>query len=362
MKKVFIIFTAALLVVATLGMVSCKKDGGNKRKAFAPESLEDYYGTVWTARGLWFNGNSMAVFTFFDGGAREYVLLDGETISAQYAMDNLEFVPEVSGIRFKVVGLELAINNSWETSEGLTLFGQPGENGLEIYECDEEGNKKGDPYYTLELRKDLDPSTLRFAEELVPEAIDLGEMYTSSGIRTHVKWAKWNLGARTEGGFGLHYAWGELEQKFCCTSDNYLFNEDVAELPSDRDAAFVRLGNGWRMPTGNEILALANTKNDPTNFSWTYTTFDGVQGWRIKRLTGDEGIKGNSIFLPLAQYINRFGLYTSSQCGYYWASTSWSKLLTAYTLALNSDSNSDPSVVGDQRIIGDSIRPVMDAE
>ena len=359
MKKGFTILAAALLAVAALMSVSCKKDNGNQKDSFKPQSLEDYYGTMWVTGG-WWGAKSKAIFTFFEGGAREYILLDGETISGQYVMSDLEFVPESSGIRFRPVALELASNNNWDPPAGNLLFGQPNGNFLTIYELDEGGNIKEETAYAVERAKDIDLSSLKFAEEFVPEAIDLGDMYTKDGIRTHVKWAKWNLGAYTESGYGLHYAWGELEQKLVCSSSNYLYNEDVKELPLDRDAAAVRLGNGWRMPTGNEIQALANTKNDHTNFSWTYVTISGVPGWRIKRLTGGEGIKGNSIFLPLAQYIKEYGLYTGSLCGYYWSSTSWNKLSTAYTLCLHSDQESDPTIVGDQRKMGDSIRPVTD--
>ena len=366
MKKVFSILAAALLAVATMMSVSCKKDkvnGGNEQaRTFMPQSLEDYYGTVWSASTSWSGGNVLRVFSFFNDGAREYVLLDGETISAQHVMDNLELVPDVSGIRFKPAATELTTDSNLETHTTSSFLGQPNGDALDIYQCDGEGNKADVPYLTVKLREDLDPSTLKFAEEFVPEAIDLGEMYTQSGVRTHVKWAKWNLGAYTESGYGLHYAWGELEQKLRCTGANYMYNVSVDELPSDRDAAAVRLGNGWRMPNGNEISALANTKNDHTNFSWTYETISGVPGWRIKRLTGGEGIKGNSIFLPLAQYIKEYGLYTGSLCGYYWSSTSWNDLSTAYTLCLHSDPDSDPEIVGDQRKMGDSIRPVMGAE
>ena len=357
MRNIFTIFAAALLVVATLAMASCKKDsvnggeGGNEQAgSFNPQSLEDYYGTVWA--------NDYYVLTFFEDGARLYCL-DGEgRIEAQYYMDNLVFMP--GKIRYQYASFEFG-TSVYGFDPYYELGELDGEN-LKTFECDLDGNiiKSLETYH---LERDFDLSSLKFAEELVPEAIDLGEMYTTSGVRTHVKWAKWNLGALKESDFGLHYAWGELEQKPTCTSENYLYNVDVDELPSDRDAASVRLGNEWRMPTGEEINALANTSNDQTNFSWTYKTVDGVQGWLIKRKTGGEGIKDNSIFLPLAQYIKSYGLYTGSQCGFYWSSTGWSRLMTAHALCLHTDSESNPAIIyGDQRIMGDSIRPVISAE
>jgi hypothetical protein len=63
------------------------------------------------------------------------------------------------------------------------------------------------------------------------------------------------------------------------------------------------------MPTADEIKEL----NDKC--SWTWTTLNGVNGYRVT------GPNGNSIFLPAAGFRNGTELYSRGAFGYYWSSS-----------------------------------------
>lgn len=103
------------------------------------------------------------------------------------------------------------------------------------------------------------------------EAVDLG---------LSVKWASCNVGAKSEWEIGDYFAWGEVQPKASYLADNYkhrdangnwikyafkadaLVDADVAKadnrdtlLPED-DAATVNLGEGWRMPSPEEVQEL----------------------------------------------------------------------------------------------------------
>ena len=155
------------------------------------------------------------------------------------------------------------------------------------------------------------PSTSQY------EAIDLG---------LSVKWATCNVGATKPEEYGGYYAWGETEEKsyydwstykWCngsedimtkyCTdsSDGTVDNKTVLD-PED-DVAHVKWGGSWRMPTLAEQVELFN------NCTWTWTTQNGVNGYRLT------GPNGNSIFLPAAGY--RYGTDVDYRggFGYYWS-------------------------------------------
>lgn len=135
------------------------------------------------------------------------------------------------------------------------------------------------------------------------EAIDLG---------LSVVWASCNVGANSPEDYGSYFAWGEIEEKEVYSEDTYLYNS-CADLSSDisgteYDAAHVKWGNGWRMPTMDEVHELC------TGCSFEWAEVEGVGGLRI---TGN----GNSIFLPASG--GRYGseLELSGDSGYYWLST-----------------------------------------
>lgn len=122
----------------------------------------------------------------------------------------------------------------------------------------------------------------------VAEDVDLG---------LSVKWASHNVGATKPEEYGDYYAWGETEEKEKYTVWNYKFYNmmtgemtDLGEEISGTkyDVAKIKWGDGWRMPTTDEMLELTE------ECEWTDTICGGVKG---KKVTG---VNGNSIFLPAA--------------------------------------------------------------
>ena len=216
----------------------------------------------------------------------------------------------------------------------------------------------------------------------MPEAVDIGLVVNGKTI----KWASFNLGASKEYEYGDYYAWGETEPKTeylptnykhanvrdkdmlftaYCPKDNTVFWDYTAKpegpdgisqlLPSD-DAAHVKLGGKWRIPTNDELEALMDLENDKEHYElerWAAMNVDGkeVHGLRITQKS-----TGNSIFFPAAgTSSNPVG---TTDEGSYWSSS----LDTTFPIAAGSlDFNSWTwAAWGCHRYIGLSIRPVWE--
>lgn len=92
---------------------------------------------------------------------------------------------------------------------------------------------------------------------------------------------------------------------------NTAISEDgLTVLESMDDAAAVRLGNGWRMPTREEWVDLINTAETAVE-----TTQDGVTGLLIT------APNGNTLFLPQTGYYNQSGQLKNTSEYYYWSSS-----------------------------------------
>ena len=126
-----------------------------------------------------------------------------------------------------------------------------------------------------------------------------------------VCWADCNVGAKFPEDYGDCYAWGETEMKNEYTEDNYLFlelidNDNIYE-PDDYqycnigheisgskyDVAREKWGDGWRMPTEDEILELIY------DCTWILEQTDNIYGRTIRYGYRVVGPSGNSIFLPM---------------------------------------------------------------
>lgn len=132
----------------------------------------------------------------------------------------------------------------------------------------------------------------------IPETVDMG-----GGLL----WRGWNLGADGPTGLGHLYAWGETEVKEHYDKDTYSFYKSysytkyttldknaksgkadgLTVLVDIDDAAAVKLGNGWRMPTMEEASAMIAACEK------YWTSLDGVPGCLIENKT-----TGAVLFLP----------------------------------------------------------------
>jgi len=150
------------------------------------------------------------------------------------------------------------------------------------------------------------------------------DLYVDLGLS--VKWAKYNVGATTETGYGDYFAWGETtgynegKTNFASDWSNYYFGtqssftkytgSDYTVLQKEDDAAYAALGGKFRMPTKAEIDALlALSKTWVTNYNGS-----GINGYTF---TGN----GNTLFLPAAGYRSSSDLYDTGSYGYYWSSS-----------------------------------------
>lgn len=136
--------------------------------------------------------------------------------------------------------------------------------------------------------------------------------YVNLGLPSGIKWAKCDLGASSPEKYGDEYSWGETWTKW---SNDYYYFKDIVKgqytkydsrdkryfLEKEDDAAYLRLGEGWRYPTWNEVQELYD------NCTVTESTLNGWPGVMFI-----SKINNNYIF---------FGYWKkSSSGGYRWTS------------------------------------------
>lgn len=132
------------------------------------------------------------------------------------------------------------------------------------------------------------------------DAIDLG---------LSVRWASCNVGAATPEDFGGLFAYGDpTGKKFTRNIEDY--PGGISIVNSDLDIAKIQWGNGWRLPTEEELRELKE------KCKWEYVKTIDVKGYRII------GPNGNSIFLPLAGNMPFSSRQEDGSYGYYWSGES----------------------------------------
>ena len=128
---------------------------------------------------------------------------------------------------------------------------------------------------------------------------------------TGVLWATCNLGASHPQEAGGYYAWGETDEKDTYSLNNYAWKDSSAHIPLEPqfDAANVKLGKGWRIPTHVEWEDLLRH----SYFKWV--TIKGVKGLLL-----ESSINGNTLFLPVTNsHID--DKTTEMPIGEYWTNT-----------------------------------------
>ena len=202
------------------------------------------------------------------------------------------------------------------------------------------------------------------------EAVDLG---------LSVKWANMNVGATSEGDYGQFFAWGETTGYGSNTADGHKFGwpsyslcggsnttltkynndgnkgtvDNKTTLEAADDAATANWGGDWRMPTYDELNELLATKTN-ANYTWTWTTVGGHNGYKITNNT-----TGANIFLPASGGRYDTTLGSQGTYGNYWSS-SLNVSNARYGHYLSFEPNS-ASMVYTFRHSGFSVRPVQGA-
>ena len=157
---------------------------------------------------------------------------------------------------------------------------------------------------------------------------DTATSMTAVDLGLSVKWATSNIGAKLAEEPGIYYAWGEMDKsgkynwetyKWCCGSE-YTLNkyntkgafgtvDNIIQMEQEDDAAYVKLGRGWRIPKQNEWHELI------AECEWTWATQNGIVGYSVK------GPNSNTIFLPAAGMWNVDRVDYVGVVGNYWSST-----------------------------------------
>lgn len=187
-------------------------------------------------------------------------------------------------------------------------------------------------------------------------------LYADLGLPSGRKWAICNVGASSPEEYGEYYAWGETETKSNYSWDTYKWGtmkaltkyvnnsfygtvDNKTVLEKQDDAAYVKLGGNWRMPTLQEQNELLR------NCTFTNTTFDGAECVKVT------GPNGRSIVLPKAGY-KREALFYDGSYAFYWNST-----LYQSNSSMNSyffDSGLSRGSGEEYRCYGIPVRPVYD--
>lgn len=187
------------------------------------------------------------------------------------------------------------------------------------------------------------------------EEVDLG---------LSVLWSSRNLGASSIEDDGDFYAWGETEPKDEYTEPSYIFssNNNYSLIGDDisgteYDAASLKLKNGWRMPTRDELDELVS------KCKWDEVYHNGKTGFVVT------GPNKKSIFIPCSGHMDG-----TSHGGntYYWSSTFHNepergRKCNAWNLAIDIYLNESPDYTGtnhrfQRRYIGRVIRPVKNKQ
>lgn len=176
-----------------------------------------------------------------------------------------------------------------------------------------------------------------------------GHSFVDLGLPSGLLWATCNVGATNPEDYGDYFAWGETESKEKYTEETYTYSDNNLTLPSRvADAATANWGEGWRMPTKEEMEEL------DCNCTYKWAKQNGVRG---RLLTGPHG---NSIFLPAAGYRVHGRCQKDGFDGYYWSS-SLRKFFTSYAWRLEFDSGGC-LVYYHSRYYGYSVRAVCQSQ
>ena len=118
--------------------------------------------------------------------------------------------------------------------------------------------------------------------------------YVDLGLISKTLWDTCNIGASSPEKKGNFYAWGETAVKDDYKWNTYIDPYDTI-LPDDiastqYDVAHVKLGDGWHMPTKEQMEELI------ASCTWQGGRVNGVTGYNVI------GPNGNFIFLPFTGF------------------------------------------------------------
>ena len=266
MKKKTLLELSIILMFATLALFSCNRD--------------ETYIVSFDANG----GSGRMQSQLFDAGVPQALIQNA------YTRDGYTF----SGWNTMQAGNGTAYTNGQTitVTSDMTLYAQWTNNGTSG------GGQSGSGTYTG------------------GNGVLNGHEYVDLGLPSGTKWATCNVGANTPEGYGHYFPWGgtRFNDQF------YYYTDLTTTLPSSADAATAYWGDGWRMPTKEEMEELLYYCYEKDA---TLNDIDGILFTSPKN--------GNSIFLPFAGVL----MYEAGSYGYYWSSSAAGDATNSYAINLS---------------------------
>ena len=192
-----------------------------------------------------------------------------------------------------------------------------------------------------------------------------GHGYVDLGLPSGTLWATCNVGAETETGYGLYFAWGETKgfepgkrifdwrnYKFVLVNGylaDYNFDDGWTVLHKEDDAARMNMGGDWRMPTREQLLELIDGDN---------TTHETVMVKRVKGMLFTSRRNGNTLFVPFGGGYCISSVSDVGSGGVLWSSSLDGKgVCSAFGLEI--DGNGNANLCNRSRSFGFSVRGVI---
>lgn len=243
----------------------------------------------------------------------------------------------------------------------VTLFASATMAQVKLYVHQNDGS------YTEFVAATVDSIT--FSEQTEETNNDNGYQWVDMGLPSGLLWATCNLGTNKSTELGDYFAWGETETKESYTNKTYKWYEDSDEiveikysdlfkadasgnirtlLELEDDAANVKLGGNWRMPTREEFEELLH----PANTDLCLVTKNDVKGYLVVSKKN-----GNTLFLPAAGFKLADEVTGVEDEYYYWTSEHAEEGLGVANVVGNFYGSLD--VRPFNRPIGCTIRPVL---
>lgn len=191
-----------------------------------------------------------------------------------------------------------------------------------------------------------------------------GHDYVDLGLPSGMLWATTNIGSASPAGYGNYYSWAETSPKNTYTKDNSKtynlsrYADGLGDIKSDTVRAIVRIynnpkydaatsnwGQQWQMPSSDDFAELNK------HCSWQLRTIDGHKGYLIT------GPNGNSMYLPMAGYMDQSHKCQVGSGGFYWTGDFWDDV--ARSTMFDYHEGSHNGVIWSYRHTGKSIRPVL---
>lgn len=204
---------------------------------------------------------------------------------------------------------------------------------------------------------DSDEDNSSAGPDFSPSGSENGYDYVDLGIG--IGWAIQNVGAISTEKNGGYYMWGETISRssswwwyyslYTGDTDSYL-DESKFRTPysnisgTSYDAATVKMGGKWRMPTRAECTSLIN------NCKIEVGEYNHTEGFIVT------GPSGKSIFIPQAGRKKKDEVKSEGVSAYLWSSDTYSKP-SAYCISINA--NGSAEITTWQKYYGISIRGVI---